>query len=240
MSTAPAYLPPQKSDNFGSDVAGMFAFFIDPSAAARRVHRRWFWIAPFAVVIAISIVAGILLEPIVRQVSATLPMRPGATPAQQQRAIEIGIAAQRIFTPISVAIMILVQALIVYGTAVAFTIKAKFREFFNLLAGCSLISIALTSIASIIVLRSKGEVSSIADLTPALGLDIFLPDGANRFLAGILGYFSIFQLWWIVMIVLIISAAFRVSKGKALAIVTPLILLGLVMRISLTIFRGQR
>lgn len=240
MSTAPAYPPPRESGTFGSDVAGIFAFFIDPEAAARRVHRKWFWIAPFVVVLGISIMAGILLEPIVRQVSAMLPMRPGATPAQQQRAIEIGIAAQRIFTPVSIAIMIFIQALIVYGTATAFTIKAKFWSFFNLLAGCSLISIALTSIASVIILRSKGEVSSIAELTPALGLDIFVPAGANKFLAGFLGYFSIFQLWWIVMIVLIVSAAFRVSKGKALAIVTPLILVGLVLRIGLTIFRGQR
>lgn len=240
MSTAPARLPSEKSESFGSDVAGMFAFFIDPTAAARRVHRKWFWIAPFATVIVISILAAIALEPIVRQVSALLPMRPGATPAQQQRAIEIGIAAQRIFTPISVAVMIFIQALIVYGTGALFSIRAKFGEFFNLLAGCSLISMALTSVATVVILRSKGEISSMAELTPALGLDIFLPAGANRALAGALGYFSIFQLWWIVMIVLIISAAFRVSKGKALMIVTPLILLGLIMRIGLTIVRGQR
>ncbi len=144
MSTTPAYLPPRESENFGSDLVGMFAFFVDPTAAARRVHRKWFWVAPFIVVIGISIIAGIVLEPIVRQVSALMPARPGATSAQQQRAIEIGIAAQRIFTPVSVAVMILIQALIVYGTAAAFTIKAKFGEFFNLLAGCSLISIALT------------------------------------------------------------------------------------------------
>lgn len=240
MSTAPARLPTQKSESFGSDVAGMFAFFIDPEAAARRVHRRWFWIAPFATAIVISILAAIALEPMVRQVSGMMPMRPGATPAQQQRAIEIGIAAQRIFTPISVAVMILIQALIVYGTGTLFTIRAKFREFFNLLAGCSLISMALTSIVTVIILRSKGEISSMAELTPALGLDIFLPVGANKVVAGALGYFSIFQLWWIVMMVLIISAAFRVSKGKALAIMTPLILLGLIMRIGLTIVRGQR
>jgi hypothetical protein len=240
MATTPAYLPPQESEGFGSDVAGMFAFFADPAAAARRVHRKWFWVAPLAVVILISIVVGILLEPIVRQVSALMPMRPGATPEQQQKAIEIGIAAQRIFTPISLVVMILIQTLIVYGTAVAFGIRGKFREFFNLITGCSLISMALYSVATVIILRSKGEVSSIGELTPALGLDIFLPMDSNKFLTGVLGYFSVFQLWWIVMMVLIISAAFRVSKGRALAVVTPLILLGLVMRVGLAVFRGQK
>jgi hypothetical protein len=240
MATTPAYLPPQESENFGSDLAGMFAFFADPAGAARRVHRRWFWIAPLTAVVLVSILAGIALEPIVRQVSALMPVRPGATSEQQQRAIEIGIAAQRIFTPLSVVVMILIQSVIVYGTASALTIRAKFREFLNLVAGCSLISMALTSIAAVIILRSKGEVSSVAELTPALGLDIFLPADTNKFVIGLLGYFSVFQLWWIVMMVLIISAAFRVSKGKALATVTPLILLGLLMRIGLALFRGQR
>ncbi|HSU31961.1 MAG TPA: YIP1 family protein [Bryobacteraceae bacterium] len=240
MATTPAYLPPRESENFGSDLAGMFAFFADPAGAARRVHRRWFWIAPLTTVILVSILAGIGMEPIVRQVSALMPVRPGATPEQQQRAIEIGIAAQRIFTPLSVLVMILIQSVILYGTASALTIRGKFREFLNLVAGCSLISSALTSIAAVIILRSKGEVSSVAELTPALGLDIFLPPDANKFVTGLLGYFSVFQLWWIVMMVLIVSAAFRVSKGKALATVTPLILLGLLMRIGLALFRGQR
>jgi Yip1 domain len=240
MATRPAYLPPQESENFGSDFVGMFAFFADPAGAARRVHRKWFWIAPLTTVVLISILAGIVLEPIVRQVSALMPMRPGATPEQQQRAIEIGIAAQRIFTPLSVVVMILIQSVIVFGTASALSIKAKFREFLNLVAGCSLISMALTSVAAVIILRSKGEVSSVAELTPALGLDILLPTETNKVVVGALGYFSVFQIWWIVMMVLIISAAFRVSKGKALATVTPLVLLGLLMRIGLALFRGQR
>jgi hypothetical protein len=168
-----------------------------------------------------------------------MPMRPGATPLQHQRAIDIGIAAQRIFTPISIAVMILIEALIVYGTAIAFSIKSRFGEFLNLVAGCSLISVVLTYIANTIILRSKGEISSIADLTPPLGLDILLPDGANKILAGFLGYFSIFQVWWIIMMILIVSAAFRVSKGKALAIVAPLILLSLIMRIAVTVTRAH-
>jgi hypothetical protein len=239
MSTTPAYLPPQESEGFGSDLAGMFAFFIDPAAAARRLPRRWFWVAPFAVVIVVSVIAGFLLEPIIRQASALMPMRPGATPAEHQRAIDIGIAAQRVFTPISISVMILIESLIVYGTALAFSIKARFGEFLNLLAGCSLISVVLTYVANTIILRSKGEVSSVADLTPPLGLDLFLPSDANRVLLGFLGYFSIFQLWWMVMMILIVSAAFRVSKGKALVIVAPLILLSLIMRIAVTVSRGH-
>ncbi len=242
MATTPAYLPPQKSESIVSDFTGMFAFFADPAAAARRLPRKWFWIAPLIVVLVVAIIAAIAaiaMEPIVRQASALMPTRPGATPEQQQRAVDIGVAMQRFFAPVGVIVMLLIQTLIVFGAAAVFSVKARFREFFNLVTGCSLISMALTSIAGVIILRAKGEISSMAELTPALGLDIFLPQGTSKFLFGILGYFSIFQIWWMVMMVLIISAAFQVSKGKALGIITPLVILGLVFRIGLATFRGQ-
>jgi len=80
-----------------------------------------------------------------------------------------------------------------------------------LVAGCGLIQ-ALAAIAALIVLKGKGEVSTREELRPALGLDIFLPEGTNKFLSAFLGYFSVFEIWWIVMMVLIFAAAFRVSN----------------------------
>jgi hypothetical protein len=76
----------------------------------------------------------------------------------------------------------------------------------------------------------------MAELRPALGFDIFLPEGSNKFLAAFLGYFSVFEIWWIVMIVLIFSAAFRVSKGKAFSVVLPLILLNVILRVGTAAF----
>jgi hypothetical protein len=69
-------------------------------------------------------------------------------------------------------------------------------------------------------------------LQPALGFDIFLPEGTNKFLMAFLGYFSVFEIWWIVMLVLIFAAAFRVSKGKAFAVIAPLVLLSLLWRVG--------
>jgi hypothetical protein len=109
-------------------------------------------------------------------------------------------------------------------------VNPRFLQLFNLLAGCSLITM-LAGIASFVILKSKGEVSTQAELRPALGLDIFMPEGANKYAVALLGYFSVFELWWIVMMVLTFSAAFRVTKGKAFSIVLPLIVLAILFRV---------
>lgn len=133
--------------------------------------------------------------------------------------------------PIIAAVLFSIQALILLGMSSIMSVPAKFRSMFNLVAGCSLIQL-LASIAGLIILKAKGEVSTMAELRPALGLDIFLPEGGSKFLAAFLGYFSVFEIWWIVMIVLIFSTAFRVSKGKAFCVVLPLILLNIIFRVG--------
>jgi hypothetical protein len=134
-------------------------------------------------------------------------------------------------TPIIAAAFLAIQAAILLGSSSIVGVKAKFLQLFNLVAGCSLIQV-LSTVAAAIILKSKGEISNLAELRPALGLDIFLPEGANKMLAAFLGYFSVFEIWWIVMIVLIYSTAFRVGKGKAFVAVLPLIFLSLLFRLG--------
>ena len=116
-------------------------------------------------------------------------------------------------------------------------VNAKFRMLLNLVAGCWLIQ-SLSDIASVVILKAKGEASTMAELTPPLGLDIFLSEGTNKLLMGFLGFFSLFGIWWIVMLVLVFSAAFRVSKGKAFAIIFPLLLIGLAFRLLMASRQG--
>ena len=71
----------------------------------------------------------------------------------------------------------------------------------------------------------------MADLQPPLGFDIFMPSGANRILVAFLGYFNVFEVWEIVMAVLIVAAAYRISKGKAAVVVAPLFILGLLAKL---------
>ncbi len=233
MGTLAPELPANSGESFASDVAGMGNFLIDPGAAAKRVHSKWFWVGPLIVFSVVSIAASFILLPITRHVMEVAPLPQGVTPEQYQRSMEIGLKIQQYamyFAPVTAAIIYAIQAAVLLAMGAVTGVQAKFRELFNLIAGCSLIQV-IASIASVIILKAKGEVSTVAELRPALGLDIFLPATANKILAAFLGYFSVFEIWWIVMLVLIYSVAFRVNKGKALTVVLPLILLSIAFRV---------
>jgi hypothetical protein len=239
MGTLAPELPASPGEGFGSDIAGLGNFLIDPVGAARRVHSKWFWIAPLVVFSIISVIASYLLAPIARHAMEVAPLPPGTTPEQYQKTMQIGFMIQRItmyLAPLVAALIFAIQSAILLGSSAVLGIGAKFRQLFNLVAGCSLIQV-LSSIAGVIILKAKGEVSTMAELRPALGLDIFLPEGTNKFMTALLGYFSVFEIWWIVMMVLIYSLAFRVTKGRAFLAVLPLILLSILMRVGGAVFQ---
>jgi hypothetical protein len=171
--------------------------------------------------------------PIVQHVMEIAPMPANLSPEAYQKQLGIGLIFTKVLVycaPVGAGVLFGFQALVLLVMSSIMSVRAKFRELFNLAAGCAMIQL-LSSIAGVIILKAKGEVSTMAELRPALGLDIFLPEGTNKFLVGILGYFSVFEIWWIVMLVLIYAAAFRTSKGKGFAAVLPLILLNLLFRI---------
>jgi len=239
MSTTVSGVPADRPESLADDVAGMGSFFIDPAGAARRVFHKWFWLGPLVIVSIITAIAIYVRMPLTQHVLEVTPPRGNISPEQYQKTIDISMMMQRIFmylSPVLTAVLMAVQALILFGMCSVVTMGAKFRPLFNLVAGCSLIQ-ALAAIASIVILKAKGEVSTVAELNPPLGLDIFLSEGTNKYLMGILGFFSLFEIWWAVMMILTLSAAFRISKGKAFAIVLPLLLLGLIFRLAGAIFQ---
>lgn len=241
MSTLAPELPASSGENFASDLAGIPNFLIDPPGAARRVHSKWFWIGPLILFSIVSIIASAILMPITRHVLEVSPIPPNTSPEQYQHGVEIGMTIQRVamyFSPVIAAILFAIQAGILLLMSAMTGVKAKFRALFNLVAGCSLIQM-LAAIAGVVILKSKGEVTTKAELRPALGLDIFLPSGTNKFVTAFLGYFSVFEIWWIVMMVLIFAAAFRVNKGKAFVVIAPLILISILFRLVGAVFSGQ-
>ncbi len=238
MSTASQPLSTQR-ETIGDDLAGMGSFYIDPQGAARRVFHKWFWIGPVVVFSIVSVIASYELMPMIQHVLEVAPTPSGARPEDVQRGMELAMTMQRVgmfFAPLIAALLMAVQALIIFGSCAIVAVEAKFRWLFNLVAGCSLIQV-LASIASVVILKAKGEASTMAELRPALGLDIFLPEGTNKYAMAFLGYFSIFEIWWIVMLILIFSAAFRVSKAKAFAAVLPLIVLSVLLRVGAAAFQ---
>lgn len=239
MSTMAPELPSERTESFGDDLAGMGSFFIDPPGAARRVLTKWFWIGPLIVVSIVWFVSGYLTLPMTQHVMEITPPPANVSPEQYQRSLEIGMTIQRFamwLTPVFTAVIYCLEALILLAMCSIMSVTVSFRWLFNLAMGCALIS-ALARIAAVIILMSKGELSTMAELQPALGLDIFLPEGTNKYAVAFLGYFTIFEIWWIVMMILIFSAAFRTTKGKAFAVVLPLIVLSVVFRLGAAVFQ---
>lgn len=239
MATFVPEAPADRTESLAADLAGMGNFFIDPAGAAPHIFSKWFWIGPLVIFSIVSIAASYMMMPIMRHVLEIAPIPPNVTPEQYQKQMEIGLKIQGIMVylaPLWTAILFAVPAAVLLGMSSVMSVPAKFRALFNLVAGCSLIQL-LASVANLVILKAKGDISTMAELRPALGLDIFLPEGSNKFLSAFLGYFSVFEVWWIVMLVLIFSAAFRVSKGKALAIAAPLILLSLLFRVGTAAFQ---
>jgi Yip1 domain len=233
MSTTLSGLPTDQPESLVDDIAGMGSFFIDPAGAARRMHRKWFWLGPLVLISIASTMAIYMRMPFMQHVMEVAPAS-SANPEQFQKGIDIAMTIQRVsmyLTPLLTGIFMALQTLILFGMCSVVAVNAKFLSLFNLVAGCSLIQM-LSAIASLVILKAKGEASTMAELSPPLGLDIFLSEGANKYLMGLLGFFSLFEIWWAVMMVLTLSVAFRMSKGKAFVIVLPLLVLGLVFRLA--------
>jgi hypothetical protein len=224
----------EEKGSFAGDLLGMFNFLIDPGAAAKLVKHKWFWVGPLILISIISLVVGSMLMPLVEQVVMSQPTPPNMDPAQFQKSLGYGVMIQKAFTyaaPITTAALWALVALIIFATASVLQVKTKFLWIFNMVAGLSLIGDGLRAIATLVLLKMKGEITTTAELQPAMGLDIFMPEGASKVLTGLLGFFSIFQIWYIVMAVLIFAAAFKVSKGKAFAAVSPIFIIGLLVRV---------
>jgi hypothetical protein len=215
------------------DFLGMFNFLIDPGAAAKLIRHKWFWVAPLILISILTLVIGSILMPLVQQVIMSQPPPPNTDPATYQRGLGIAVAIQKAFTyasPVTTALFWAIFAVILLGSCAVLGVKAKFVWLFNLIAGTALIQ-GLQAIAVMLILKFKGEITTTAELQPAMGLDIFMPEGASKMLTALVGFFSVFQIWYIVMLVLVFAAAFKVSKGKALAVVSPIIIIGLLFRL---------
>jgi hypothetical protein len=231
MSTVVPDLPLRPRESFAEDIAGMGSYFIDPEGAARRAFNKWFWVGPLIVVSMIAIVTQLIRLPITQQVMETMAIPNGQTQDQWDKQMQMSLTIQHVavwLSPVLVVVIYAFQAVILFAMCSILTVNTKFRYLFNIVAGCSLIG-SLEAIASIIVLKMKAPVSNLAELKPPLGLDIFISEGANKFLLGFLSYFTVFNIWWIVMIVLVIATAFKIGKAKAFTIVLPLILLSLAL-----------
>jgi hypothetical protein len=98
--------------------------------------------------------------------------------------------------------------------------------------------LSLQTVAAYIVLRAKGdEITSTEQLTPPFGLDIFLQD-IHGALFALLNFFSIFEVWYLVVLTFALAHLAKTTKGKAFFAITPAWLLTLVFRVVQAMVQG--
>jgi hypothetical protein len=230
----------------GDGVIGMLNVFVDPKATAKRIPAPLSWLWPIITLTIIYLVTGYLMLPYIMnlidvRISQQISQQ-NSTVEQAERARNITHAIYQYYPlaiPVIVILFILFFAWLVSAMASMAGLRAKFRDIFSLMAACSLIP-ALQSIAIYIVLRTKGdEITSQDQLTPPFGLDIFLQN-IHGALLGFVNFFSIFEIWYLVILTLALAYLGKSSKGKAFFAITPAWVLPLVIKVVQSMLQGSQ
>lgn len=229
-----------ESPSVGSGVAGMFNAFVDPVGLAKAAKARLFWLWPLIVTSAVFVVFGYLMLPYTMQlIDAKMAERGGMSPEQLERATRMTHTFSQVgvyVTPVFLVLFLMLAAWLVGLTGSMLGLSARFRDIFSLSAACSMLG-ALQYIATYIVIRAKDEpITNQEQLMPAFGLDIFIP--AHGMALSILNFFSIFEIWSLVIFAFALAALSGSSKGKAFAAMTPAWLIPLIFKMIGAAFGG--
>ena len=220
-----------------SGLVGMLNIFIDPGATARRIPAKFSWLWPLLTISIIYVVFGYMMLPYTAGIAdaaiAERVAQQGMRPEQVERAQTVAHMISRVavgFTPVFFIVIILLLAWLVSVMGSVTGARAKFRDVFSLMAACSLIP-ALQYIAAYVVVRVKGdEVHSVEQLTPPFGLDIFVQD-LHGVAFAVVNFFSIFEIWYIVVLTVGLAYLTKSSKMKAFVTITPAWVLQLLLRV---------
>jgi hypothetical protein len=196
------------------------------------------WLWPLIITGIVSIIYGLFFTPLMLDTMRKYPPG-GVTGPQLEQALRITETISRVGMfagPLIIGAFTALFAALIMLTASMISVRVKFRDIFSLLAACSLIN-ALQIIASYFVLRAKAdEIGSMQQLQPPFGLDILFPDLKGPLFA-ILNYFSLFQVWYLVILALALAHLAGTSKGKAFAAITPAWLIPLALKILGSFFQ---
>jgi hypothetical protein len=81
------------------------------------------------------------------------------------------------------------------------------------------------------------EIQTLEELQPSFGLGLFIHEGVGKTMMAVLNYFSIFMIWYIVILGLALACLTGSSKGKGFAASAPSWLLGLLIVVGISFLR---
>jgi hypothetical protein len=218
----------------------MLEIFIDPDGAVRRIDRSAPWLAPLLIAAIGAVVIGYVLMPVTLQVMSMNP--PANIPREQyQRSfgmIEKGMLVAVFASPVMVAIKVLVLAGILKLMAILGGLDVVFKKIFSFVSNAGMI-IFLEGLATFAVIKAKGDdIQTMEEMMPALGLDLLIRGQLPKAVQAGLHFFSIFEIWYIVVLVVGFAALAKCSKSKAFLLTLPVWLVPMLFMMVAAMFRS--
>src|SRR2546426_6805432 len=167
----------------------------DPGAVFERLREKPSFWRPFIAICVVQIVLGVLQLPYTKAAMtaqfAEMQGRAGAGAPDPSKFALIGL----LFLPIGLLLIFLILAALLWVLVSVFVGDAKFATLLSVTTYAG-IAFVLLSVAGLATLMLKGVqgITSPADLQPALGLDLLVPE-AGRFTTALLKAFNPFSIW---------------------------------------------
>jgi hypothetical protein len=78
------------------------------------------------------------------------------------------------------------------------------------------------------------EIQTVEELRPSFGLGLFFHEGIGKPALAVMDYFSIFTIWYVVILSLAVACLTGSSKGKGFAAAAPAWLIGLLLVVGIS------
>jgi len=227
--------PPVEASE-GNSLFDFVKVLYEPGAVFERVRERPSFLVPYLAICIVQIAIYFLNMPFMKAgLAAQMASRPAGGPDPSKFLI-LGV----IFIPIGIGLALLIGGGLLWVLVSLFGGEAKFSRLLSVAAYASVPSIILLAVVGAIVLQMKGtgQMTSMQDLQPSLGLDLLVP-GAKGFAEAALKAINPFGIWGVVLTAIGISTTHRLSKGTGYIIATITFLIGVCIAGAFAGF-GQR
>ena len=209
-----------------NSVLDLLRVLYEPGAVFERLREKPSFWRPFIAICVVQIVLGVLQLPYTKAAMAVqfaqMQARGAAGPADPSKFAMIGL----LFLPIGLLLIFLILAALLWVLVSVFVGEAKFATLLSVTTYAG-ITFVLLSVAGLATLMLKGVqgITSPADLQPALGLDLLVPE-AGRFTTALLKAFNPFSIWGVILTAIGVQTTHRTSKGTAYTVAAVAFVIG--------------
>ncbi|HEX4633385.1 MAG TPA: YIP1 family protein, partial [Gemmatimonadales bacterium] len=193
----------------------VFRVLYEPGAVFGRVAEKPKFLAPFIGIAILAMIVAYLMTPFqLAAMASKMAEVAQANPAAADKMKSFtGIGF--VFAPIGYAIVLLIITTVLWVLVSVFGGEGKWGTLLSVATYVSITGILL-QLVQVLVLKTKGveQITSPADLQPALGLNLLAP-GMGGFLGGLLGGINPFTIWGAFLYAMGIQVTHKTSKGTA-------------------------